>query len=136
LNDAVREGHNQYLRTFGNPILTNAIAKVYGKKFNRDINPNTEVLVTLGANGSLNAFIMALVNPGEEIVLIEPCFPLYLDHSSLANAVIKTVPMVFKDNTWKVDLDILKSAITDKTKLFIFNNPNNPTGKCFTKEEI
>jgi len=79
---------------------------------------------------------MALINPGDEIVLIEPCFPMYLDHARLANGVIKSIPLVVVDGIWKIDLQLLRTTLSEKTKLFIFNNPNNPTGKNFTLEEI
>ena len=65
----------------------------------------SDVLVTPGANGGLHAFIMALVEPGDEILFIEPYFTMYRDHAKLANGVIKTVPITVQDGTWKLDLD-------------------------------
>jgi aspartate/methionine/tyrosine aminotransferase len=58
----------------------NNIARVYGPRFNRELNPLTEVLVTLGANGALGAITLAMIEPGDEVIIIEPCFPLYFDH--------------------------------------------------------
>jgi aspartate/methionine/tyrosine aminotransferase len=96
----------------------------------------TEVIITSGANGGLNAFILAIVNDGDEVVLFEPTYPLYLDHVRMANGVIKPVPLEYKDNEWKYDPEVLRKTFSDKTKLFIFNNPNNPAGKRFSREEI
>lgn len=90
----------------------------------------------MGANGALHSFFQALVDPGDEVVLIEPCFPMYLDHLQIASANVKTIPLEFNGETWKIDLDLLRKTLSDKTKLFIFNNPNNPNGKNFSKQEI
>ena len=66
----------------------------------RNIDPMKEVLVTSGANGALSSFILALVNPGDEMIVFEPCFPMYLDHLEIADGVIKSVPLVETDGYW------------------------------------
>lgn len=134
--EAIDEGHNQYIRSWGHLELVNAIARIYGKKLGRELDPLNEVMVTQGANGGLNSFIMAFVNEGDEIAMFEPSFPMYFDHIRIAGGVVKTVPLEFKEDTWKFDPENLRKALSDKTTVFIFNNPNNPTGKCFTREEI
>lgn len=93
--NAIDEGFNQYIRTFGHPELVKKIAEIYGKKLNRKLDPMNEVLVTQGANGALFSFIMAFINEGDEIVMFEPCFPLYLDHVRIAGGVIKPVPLEY-----------------------------------------
>jgi N-succinyldiaminopimelate aminotransferase len=96
-----------------------------------------EVLVTMGANGALGSFIQAFVNPGDEVVIFEPTFPMYLDHIQFAGGKLKTVPLtVDADGEWVFDPEILKSALSDKTTLLILNTPHNPTGKCFTLDEL
>lgn len=95
-----------------------------------------EVLVTHGANGGLHAFITALVNKDDEAVFFEPTFPMYLDHISIAGGVPKPVPLEYKDGMWRFDFDLLRKTLNAKTKLIILNNPHNPSGKCFTKEEL
>ena len=135
--EAMNEGHNQYFRTFGHPAICNAVSKQYSKKFEREIHPMKEVLISPGANGALHAFLLAFLNKGDEVVVIEPCFPLYLDHIRLSDATIKHVPLEIKDNgKFELNLDILRKAFSDKTKIFLWNNPNNPTGKNYTREEI
>ena len=78
---------------------------MYGPRFNRKVNPLTEILITPGANGALHAFLSAYVNPGDEVVMFDPQFPLYLDHIRICNGVIKSVPLDFKDGKWRFDPD-------------------------------
>ena len=94
-----------------------------------------EILVTSGANGALNSFIMALCNEGDEMVVFEPAFPLYMDHLEMAGGTLKSVPLVEKDGLWEFDPADLRAALSDKTKLLAINSPHNPTGKCFTRAE-
>ena len=95
-----------------------------------------EILVSGGANGSLSSFIIALVNPGDEMVLFEPLFPMYLDHLNISKGVMKSVPLtVDEKGLWVFDPEMLRSALSQKTKLLVMNSPHNPTGKCFTREE-
>lgn len=73
------------------------IAEVYGPKLGRQVNPIKEVLVTSGANGALSSFINALINPGDEMVVFEPCFPMYLDHCRMAGGTVRQVPLSVND---------------------------------------
>lgn len=73
--------------------MVEQIAAFYGPKLGREINPYKEILVSSGANGSLSSFILALVNPGDEMVLFEPTFPMYLDHLNISKGVLKSVPL-------------------------------------------
>ena len=101
--------NNQYCRSFGHPLLVNQVAKQYGPQLGRIIDPMTEILVTAGANGALGAFITALVNPGDELVVFEPAFPMYFDHTQLNGGVLKAVPLVCKDGAWVFDPAVLRS---------------------------
>ena len=94
-----------------------------------------EVLITAGANGALSSFMLALVNPGEEVVVFEPCFPMHLDHLDIAGGVHKAVPLVEKDGYWVFDPEVLRATLSQNTQVLILNSPHNPTGKCFSKEE-
>jgi aspartate/methionine/tyrosine aminotransferase len=134
----VNEGANQYSPPKGNPALLAAIAKRYGKLLNRELNPGKEVVVSHGANQILNSFYTGLMEEGCDIAFMEPLYPQYLMHANMARANITTVPVVYDKDAedWKLDFDVLKKTITDKTRVFVFNNPHNPTGKVFNKEEI
>lgn len=76
------------------------------------LNPLTQVLGTLGANGSLHSFIIGLLNPGRELVTFEPMFPMYLDHIDLAGGKLRSVPLVVKDGNWTFDPDQLYKALS------------------------
>lgn len=97
----------------------------------------TEVLVGAGANGINSSFFQALVQPGDEVVTFEPCFPMYLDHCQIVGGVMKTVPLtVGADSEWSFDPEVLRKTLTKKTKLLILNTPHNPTGKVFSRDEL
>ena len=80
MNKAMAEDYHHAGRTFGEPILVNKIAEIYSKKMGRKIDPEREILVSQGANGSLVSFISAYINTGDEAVTFCPMFPMYLDH--------------------------------------------------------
>jgi aspartate/methionine/tyrosine aminotransferase len=75
----------------------------------REVDPMTEVLITSGANGALSSFVLALVNPGDEVVVFEPCFPMHLDHIEMAKGVHKAVPLRVVDGSWTFDQQKLRS---------------------------
>lgn len=81
--------------------------------------------------------MQALVNPGDECVYFEPCFPMYLDHFQIAGGVAKPVPLeVTPEKIWSFDPEKLKAALSPKTKILMLNTPHNPTGKVFSKAEL
>lgn len=127
----------QYTRSPGHLRLVNAIAKCYSHLQGREINPLTEVLVTVGAYGSLYNALSALVEKDDEVIIIEPFFDCYVPMTVLAEGQCKFVPLRPKENTgeelstsadWKWDVNELEAAFTPKTKAIIINTPNNPLG--------
>ncbi len=131
---ALKEGKNQYAPSMGVLSLREAIAHNYARFYNYAINPLSEVVVTNGATEAIFCTCLALLNPGDEVVVLEPFYDSYLASIKLAGA--KAVPVTLKAPDFHFDIDELKAAISDKTKLLIVNNPHNPTGKVFTAEEI
>lgn len=136
---------HQYTRGFGHPRLVQAIADLYTKLLDigHQINPLKEVLVTDGAYEALFAAIMGHVNPGDEVIIIEPYFDCYEPMVKLAGGIPKFISLkptksgaVTSSADWKLDPEELKSVFSSKTKAIIFNNPNNPLGKVFDKSEI
>jgi aspartate/methionine/tyrosine aminotransferase len=131
---ALGENKNQYAPSMGILPLREAIAHNYKRFYNFDINPLSEVVVTNGATEAIFCTCMALLNPGDEVIVLEPFYDSYLASVKLAGA--KIVPVTLRAPDFTFDINELKAAVTSKTKLLIVNNPHNPTGKIFSSEEI
>jgi len=131
---AIRAGQNQYPPGIGTPELRAAIAAHrlhwYGQSFDLD----TEVLVTAGATEAIAATILALCEPGDEVVTFEPYYDSYAASISMAGANRRVVQLRTPD--WSFDPDALRAAITPRTKLLLLNSPHNPTGKVFSRDEL
>jgi len=143
-NDKI--GMHQYTRGFGHPRLVQAISNLYTKLLNTNhtINPATEVLVTDGAYEALYTAILGHVNPGDEVIIIEPYFDCYEPMVRLAGGIPRFISLKPRTSTsavsssadWTLDSAELASLFNDKTKAIIVNNPNNPLGKVFKRNEL
>jgi aspartate/methionine/tyrosine aminotransferase len=131
---ALNSGYTHYTPSAGMPELRQAIADYISKTRKLDVKPE-EVVVTPGAKPIMFFSILALVNPGEEVLYPNPGFPIY---ESMANFVgAKAVPIPLKEeNDFSLDPEYVKKMITEKTKLIILNSPENPTGGVITREQL
>lgn len=131
---SLMEGPNQYPPMMGLPPLRQAIAAANRRFYGLEVNWQTQVLVTSGATEALSDCILALLNPGDEAILIEPAYDSYRPIIQAAGA--KPVAVSLEAPHWSLPVEKLKAAFSDKTRLIILNNPMNPTGKVFTREEL
>ncbi|OMJ75991.1 hypothetical protein SteCoe_24753 [Stentor coeruleus] len=139
LTEAVNNNENQYSRPAGFPMLVEEIAKIYSVKHNRKIDPMTEVAVCYGASEALFNVSMALINPGDEVIVIDPSFDIYIPQICIPGGIpirVSLEPPVDDVSPWTINFDKLEAAFNNKTKILLFNTPNNPIGKIFTREEL
>ena len=131
---AIRAGHNQYPPGIGIPQLRHAIAEHQRHWYGLDFDPDTEVLVTAGATEAIAASLLALCEPGDEVVTFEPYYDSYAACTAMAGAQRKVVTLQLPD--YHFDPDALRAAITPRTRLLLLNSPHNPTGKVFSRAEL
>ena len=131
---AIDGGRNQYPPGPGVPELLDAIAAHQWRFYGIDLDPRSQVLVTVGATEAIAAAVLALCEPGDEVVTFEPYYDSYAATIALAGAVRRTSVLRFPD--FAVDETSLRAAFSDRTRLVLLNTPHNPTGKVFTRAEI
>lgn len=131
---AVRGGHNQYAITWGTPALRQAIAAKVGWYNGIIADPDQHITVTCGATEAMMAAMMAVINPGDEVIIFEPYYENYGPDTVVSGAVPVYVALRAPDFTF--DREELRAAFSAKTKAIIINTPHNPTGKVFNREEL
>lgn len=129
---AIRGGVNQYPPGRGMPVLLEAVARHQKRFYGIDLDPATEILVTAGATEALAATLLALVEPGDEVVTLEPFYDSYGAVIGLANGIHRTVALRGPD--FSVDHDELRRTVTDRTRIILINDPHNPTGSVLDDE--
>jgi N-succinyldiaminopimelate aminotransferase len=133
--DAILQGRgNQYPPGPGVPELRQAIAAHAERFYGLSYDPATEVLVTAGATEAVAATLLALVEPGDEVIAFEPYYDSYAANIAMAGGV--RVPVTLRPPDFRPDLDELARKITDRTRLILLNSPHNPTGSVFTRAEL
>ncbi|MCD5421441.1 pyridoxal phosphate-dependent aminotransferase [Rhodococcus pyridinivorans] len=133
---AITEGVNQYPPGSGMPVLREAIAADRAARYGLHHDPESEVLVTVGATEAISAAILGLVEPGEEVLLTEPYYDSYAASVALAGATRRTVPLTRSGNGFVLDVDALRAAVTDRTRMLVVNSPHNPTGTVYDREAL
>ena len=131
---AIHAGYNIYTRLDGIDRLRNAISAKQQRDYALTYDPETEVLVSSGATGGFHAAVMALINPGDEVLLFEPFYGYHV--STLKSLRINPVLVPLTDPDFALDTDALKAAITPRTRAIVINTPANPSGKVFTQAEL
>ncbi len=134
--EAIAADHNQYAITWGVKSFRDAIAAKTKWFLGMDIDPETEITVTCGSTEGMIAAMMATVDEGEEVVVFEPFYENYAPDAILSDATPRHVPLYRTDNGFVFDREELRAAFNERTKAIIICNPNNPTGKVFTRDEL
>ncbi len=132
--DAINADINQYAITWGAKRFRDAIAAKTKWHLGLDVDPDREVVVTCGSTESMIATMMAVTNPGDEVIVFEPYYENYWPDSVLSDAKMRYVTL--HPPTWTFDPAELRAAFNERTKAIIITNPHNPTGKVFTHEEL
>lgn len=133
---AIAEGVNQYPPGLGIPALREAIADQRKRRYGTEYDPDTEVLVTVGATEAIAAAVLGLVEPGSEVLLIEPFYDSYSPVIAMAGCRRRAVPMRADGRGFAIDVEALRAAITPETRALIVNSPHNPTGMVATDDEL
>ena len=134
--EAIASGLNQYSPGPGMPVLRAAIADDRSARFGLRYDPDSQILVTVGATEAISASLLGLIEPGDDVLLIEPFYDSYAAAIALAGATRTAVSLVADGNGWTVDTDALERAIGPRTRMLIVNSPHNPTGTVFDRDTM
>ncbi len=131
---AIQDDINQYAVTWGAKPFRDGIAQKAKRFLGLDVDPDTEITVTCGATEGMISAMLAVVNPGDEVIIFEPFYENYGPDCILSGALPRFVPL--RPPEWSFDQDELAAAFGSHTRAIVLNTPNNPTGKVFTEEEL
>ena len=134
VTSAMTQGLNQYPPMTGVPALREAVAAKVQAVYGRHYDPATEITITAGATQAIITAILAVVHPGDEVIVLEPCYDSYIPNIELAGGV--TVPVPLKPGSFRPDFDRIAAAITPKTRAILINSPHNPSGMVWTAQEM
>ncbi len=130
----MKDGHNQYAPFMGTQSLRQEVSLYYKKFYGLGYDPEKEITITVGATEAIYLVITALINPGDEVIVLEPFYDSYVASIKMAGGI--PVPVTMHAPDFTIDKKELENAISPKTKLIILNNPHNPTGKVWSREEL
>ncbi|MEY4265712.1 MAG: hypothetical protein RIS90_247 [Pseudomonadota bacterium] len=134
VTSAMTQGLNQYPPMTGVPALREAVAAKVQAVYGRHYDPATEITITAGATQAIITAILAVVHPGDEVIVLEPCYDSYIPNIELAGGI--TVPVPLTPGTFRPDFDKIAAAITPKTRAILINSPHNPSGMVWTAQEM
>lgn len=132
---AIKDGNTHYTPNRGLPDLRDLIADYIAARYKVRYDPDTELIVTMGVSQGLDLALRSILNPGDEVIIFEPCYVSYTANVSLLHGKPVIIPTCQKDR-FRIDLDLLKKSITPKTKAIMLNYPSNPTGSTIDRETL
>ena len=134
VTSAMQAGHNQYPPMTGVPVLRQAVAAKIAALHGKQYNPDTEITITAGATQAIITTILAVVHPGDEVIVLEPCYDSYVPNIELAGGVVVRVPLT--PGTFRPDFAKISAAITPKTRALLINTPHNPSATVWSKTDM
>ena len=134
LNYYSYKNYNQYAPMIGVEKLRNFIAEKVERAHQGIYHPEQEITITNGASQAIFTAIAAVIEKGDEVIIFEPAYDLYKPAVEMFGGIVKPIRLTYPD--YQIDYNVLKATVTDQTKLIIFNNPNNPSGKIFKAEDL
>ena len=134
VNKAMRDGHNQYAHRNGLPALRERIAEKIFFLYQNQINPLTEICITPGGTYAIFTALTTVLRRGDEVIIFEPAYDSYVPNIQINGAVPVLIPLSFPE--YKIDWNLVKEKITERTKLIVLNSPQNPTGSVIDKNDI
>jgi methionine aminotransferase len=134
VNQAMKNGHNQYVHMNGLPALREVLAEKISELYSNNINPETEITITPGGTYAIYTALTTILQPGDEVIVFEPAYDSYIPNIEINGAVPILIPLVYPD--YKIDWELVKQKITHKTKLIMLNTPHNPTGAVLSADDI
>lgn len=132
--EAIQNDINQYAITWGTPSLRDALVQRYEERYGMHVEGDREVTVTCGATEAMAAVMLAIIDPGDEVIVLEPFYENYGPDAILSQAMPVFMPLEAPD--YRLDPDRLQSLVTEKTRAIVLNTPNNPTGRVFDAAEL
>jgi len=132
--DAMRRGLNQYPPMPGVPALREAVARKIAALYGHAYDAGSEITITAGATQAILTAILAVVHPGDEVIVLEPCYDSYVPNIELAGGTVVRVPLT--PGTFRPDFDRIAAALTPRTRAILINSPHNPSGMVWTREEM
>jgi len=136
VTDAMRAGHNQYPPMTGLPALRQAIAAKIEATYGHRYDANSEITVTAGASQAIQSAILAVVHPGDEVIVIEPAYDCYAPAIALAGGVVVPVTMRLDADGYRVEWSDVRAAVTPRTRMVVINTPHNPTGTILRQADL
>ncbi|MBR7191582.1 MULTISPECIES: pyridoxal phosphate-dependent aminotransferase [unclassified Gordonia (in: high G+C Gram-positive bacteria)] len=134
--EAISDGRNQYPPGIGVPELRHAVARQQRDRYGLDYDPDREVLITVGATEAIAGAVVGLVEPGDEVIMIEPYYDAYAAAVAMAGGVRRVVPLVPDGDGFRLDRDRLATAFGPKTSMVLVNSPHNPTGTVLSTDDL
>ena len=131
---ALEAGDNQYAPGPGTPALRQAIARHQARHYDLDLDPDSQVVVTTGCTEGIAAALLGLVDPGDEVVVLEPFYDSYTAMIQMAGGVRR--PVTLRGPDFRLDVDELRAAVSPRTRFLLLNSPHNPTGTVLTRAEL